>query len=252
MACPEEQAFVDLVEGRLADLPRDALHSHAGSCVACGLLLTTLARTVLPEGPTLGEHVGHYRLDGVLGRGGMGVVYRAFDEKLRRVVAIKFLSPGLMHDEHARARLEREARASAALDHPHVGGIHEIGAHEGAVFLVMPLFDGGTLKERLASPPLPLAIDEARRILTELVSALAAAHQAGIVHRDVKPGNIMLTAGGVRLVDFGLAKLSDATATLSTTGQLVGTPAYMAPEQFEGLSTTAADVWAAGALAYEP
>jgi tetratricopeptide (TPR) repeat protein len=249
MACPNEQEFVDLVDGRLDDASSAALHAHAGSCDACRELLAAMARNVTPDGPGDGETIAHYRLGEVLGRGGMGVVHRAFDTKLRRTVAVKLLAPGLADDPQARARLEREARATAALDHPNVGGMYEIGQHEGRVFLVMPFFDGGTVKDKVARAPLEYAA--ALGIARQLVAGLAAAHRAGIVHRDVKPSNVLLSESGAKLVDFGLAKLSDASATLSATGQMIGTPAYMAPEQFEGRSDERSDVWGAGVVIYE-
>jgi tetratricopeptide (TPR) repeat protein len=249
-ACPSDDTLARLVEAKLDDASAAQVQEHIDACARCQALYAAVARAVADAAQFGGgEIVGKYQIEDRLGAGGMGVVYRALDRTLRRKVALKLLSPGLADDPQARARLEREARACAALDHPHVGGVHEIGEHRGRIFLVMPLFEGGTLKERLLQGPLPL--EQAVTIFRELTGALAAAHKAGVVHRDVKPGNIMLTPGGVRLVDFGLAKVSSLSATLSTAGQLLGTPAYMAPEQFEGESDVRSDVWSAGAVAYE-
>jgi serine/threonine-protein kinase len=193
---------------------------------------------------------GRYVLRERLGQGGMGVVWRADDVELNRAVAIKFVAPLLAGDEAARARFTREARAAAALDHPGIGAVYEVGEHRGQQYLVMPYYEGETLKQRLEREP--LSRDEAVSVLIELADALGAAHAAGLVHRDVKPGNVMLTAGGLKMLDFGLAKWVAADDSLTTTGELIGTIAYMAPEQLKrGPVDQRADVWALGVVGVE-
>ncbi len=201
-----------------------------------------------------GRRLSHYLVGERLGGGGMGVVYRASDTRLGRAVAIKVLSPTLAADPQARTRFAREARAASALDHPNIGTIYEIDEHEGAAFIVMALYEGETLRDRIARGPVPL--DELERIFQQLVSALGVAHKAGIAHRDVKPANIFLAEGGqLKLLDFGLAKLlaNDAAAdTLTAEGAIVGTLLYMAPEQLRGVGVDhRADLWALGVILYE-
>jgi serine/threonine protein kinase len=199
--------------------------------------------------PAPGTTVGHYRLGEVLGEGGMGVVQRAQDLKLGRALAIKFLSATDKPD--ARARFLREARAASALDHPNIGTVYEIAEAEGAPFIVMALYEGETLKSRLARGALP--VEETVAIAVQLCRALAAAHQAGVVHRDLKPANVMLLPdGAVKLLDFGLAKLTSVDDTLTRDGTVLGTLAYMAPEQVKGGTADArTDLWALGAVLYE-
>jgi hypothetical protein len=199
-----------------------------------------------------GDIVSHYRVDGRLGEGGMGVVYRATDVNLRRPVALKFLPPARAADARARARFVREARAASALDHPNIGVVYEIGDDGDLPFIAMALYEGETLAQRLARGPLP--VEEAERIASGLALALEAAHAAGIVHRDLKPANVMLTTdGGIKLLDFGLAKLtSDESQSLTRDGAVLGTLSYMAPEQLRGEELDGrADLWALGAILYE-
>ena len=190
-----------------------------------------------------GQHIGRFRIDGVLGRGGMGVVYRATDAQLERAVALKFISTAMAADPMARERFEREARAAARLDCQSVGAIYEIGQHQGRPWIAMAYYAGETLAQRLERGPLSFA--ESREIAMPLIEALDAAHRAGIVHRDVKPANIMLTSEGkVKLLDFGLAKLETAPA-MTRTHQMLGTLAYMAPEQLQAEAVDArTDLWA--------
>jgi eukaryotic-like serine/threonine-protein kinase len=207
-----------------------------------------LAETVVS--PALGHQVGHYRILGSLGSGGMGTVYRAHDTKLDREVALKFLPPHLSAQPEARERLLVEARAAAALNHPNVCSIHEIGeTTDGRPFIAMACYDGETLKERLGRGPLPPA--EAVSTAIQIARGLGAAHARGIVHRDVKPGNVMLGADGmVRLLDFGLAKLADVT--LTGPGVTPGTIAYMSPEQARGEPVDhRTDLWSLGVVLYE-
>src|SRR5271170_6853319 len=195
---------------------------------------------------SLGDRLGSYEILAALGAGGMGEVYRAKDTKLGRQVAIKVLPGHLAADSSARERLRREAVAAAALDHPFICKVFEIGEDCGALFLVMEFINGETLHQRLRSGRLPLP--EALRISGEVAEALEEAHNHRFVHRDLKPANVMLTVGGhAKVMDFGLAKHfatvrsaeAAATATiagpqLTEMGMAVGTPDYMSPEQVRG------------------
>ena len=208
-----------------------------------------------------GSRFGHYEIVAMIGRGGMGEVYRARDQKLTRDVALKLLTETRIADPEWRARFEREARALAALNHPNIAGIYgfeERAASEDApTAIVMELVDGQTLAERLDRGPLPL--DESLRIAGQIAEALETAHRKGIVHRDLKPGNIKITPSGVvKVLDFGLAKsmaeseAGDVTLANTATGVVVGTPAYMAPEQAYGApADPRVDVWAFGVVLFE-
>jgi tetratricopeptide (TPR) repeat protein len=200
--------------------------------------------------PLIGRTVAQYEIVSRLGGGGMGVVYRAHDRKLGRTVAVKFLPPQWSHDEAAKQRFIREAQAASATHHPNICTIHDIEtADDGQLFIVMAHYEGPTLKERLRHGPLP--IEEALDIATQLADGLAKAHAQGVVHRDIKPGNLILTEDGVRIVDFGLATFADALQ-LTTDGSTLGTAAYMSPEQSRGEEADArTDVWAAGVVLYE-
>ncbi len=200
----------------------------------------------------IGETISHYRIVAELGKGGMGVVYKAEDLRLGRFVALKFLPPDLMRDADAKRRFFQEARAASALDHANVCTIHDIEeTPDGRIFLAMALCDGETLKARLEGGPIAPA--DAARIAVHVARGLARAHQAGIVHRDVKPGNIMVTAEGeAKLLDFGIAKLVGGGADLTRTGTTLGTVAYMAPEHVRGGDANErSDVWALGVVLYE-
>jgi len=185
----------------------------------------------------IGQTVGHYHIVEELGAGGMGVVYRAEDTRLRRAVALKFLPPELSRDEAAKRRFLHEAQAAAALDHPNICNIHEVAeTADGQIYIAMACYAGETLRERIAKGPLPL--EEALQIAREAAAGLAHAHARGIVHRDVKPANLFLTADGlVKVLDFGLAKLAAGSA-VTKTGTTLGTAGYMSPEQARGESTT--------------
>src|SRR5579862_8111357 len=208
-----------------------------------------------------GTRLGPYEIVTPLGAGGMGEVYRARDTRLDRTVAIKILPTELANDPDLRARFEREARAIAALDHPHICAIYDVGQSDGIDFLVMQYLEGESLAERLKKGPLP--VDQVFRIAAEIASALDKAHRHGIVHRDLKPGNIMLTKAGSKLLDFGLAKLRGSAGPISMSGltqlatagpgtakgTLLGTVNYMAPEQVEGRDADArSDIFAFGAV----
>jgi Tol biopolymer transport system component len=206
---------------------------------------------------TSGTRLGPYEILAPLGAGGMGEVYRAKDTRLDRTVAIKVLPAQLSSDPDRRARFEREARAVAALQHPHICSLFDVGHQDGVDFLVMEYLEGETLAARLERGALP--IEQVLRFGAEIADALDKAHRGGIVHRDLKPANVMLTKSGVKLLDFGLAKLKPAASDegptrthLTSEGMLVGTLPYMAPEQVEGKEADArTDVWAFGALLYE-
>ncbi|HEX6053368.1 MAG TPA: protein kinase [Gemmatimonadaceae bacterium] len=198
-----------------------------------------------------GRQVSHFRILEPLGAGGMGVVYRAEDLRLHRTVALKFMRPDYTLNDTATARFLREARSVAALDHPNVCTIHEVGETEdGQLFLAMSHYPGETLRDRLAARG-PLAVGEALDIASQIARGLVCAHGAGIVHRDLKPANVMLTADGtVKILDFGLAKTRDQSMT--TAGAVMGTIAYMAPEQLVGDPVDArSDLWSLGVVLFE-
>jgi hypothetical protein len=195
-----------------------------------------------------------YRLVDQLGSGGMGVVWRAFDEVLDRQVAVKVLAAKYAGDANSRRRVLAEARAAARLTHPHIAGVYDYGESvtdtgDRVPFVVMELLSGRSLEQRLKRGRLPA--ESALRICAEVASALAAAHAHGLVHRDVKPANIMLTPSGAKVVDFGLAAVAGERADADGTGILLGTPAYLAPERLSGDPVVAAtDVYALGLLLY--
>ncbi|MBC8069290.1 MAG: serine/threonine protein kinase, partial [Deltaproteobacteria bacterium] len=268
-ACPDDAALVELLVGRAGALGRRMLHAHVDGCARCRELLAHLARfnSGMPErgiedAATLastrtpsrapgaiigGTRIGHFEIVEEIGRGGMGTVYAALDTRLARRVAIKLVhasAPGT-DDAEPSQRLLREAQAMAAITHPNVVTVYEAGTFGAEVFLAMELVDGDTLAQwlSLARRPWPAIV----RVFVEAGRGLAAAHRAGLVHRDFKPTNVLVaTDGRVRVTDFGLvqAGMSEAEAartwvhgdasTRSGTGMLVGTPRYMAPEQLRG------------------
>ncbi len=210
-----------------------------------------------------GTRLGPYEIQSAIGAGGMGEVYKAHDTRLGRAVAIKVLPPGAATDPERRRRFEQEARAVAALNHPHICTLYDIGRDGDTDFLVMELVAGETLAARLTKGPLPCA--QVIEFATQMAQALAIAHGEGIVHRDLKPGNVMLTESGVKLLDFGLAKAMDRVgatgedpsavstqAAVTTPGAVLGTLPYMAPEQVRGLpSDHRTDIFAFGCVLYE-
>ena len=206
-----------------------------------------------------GTRLGPYEIIEPLGAGGMGEVYKSRDTRLKRTVAVKVVSASLAADPAWRQRFDREARILATLSNPHICPIFDVGSHDGIDFLVMEHLEGETLTARLARGPLPL--DQALFYAIEIADALAAAHREGICHRDLKPGNIMLTRSGARLLDFGLARVEGRshpadqqtlTSELTATGTVLGTVQYMAPEQLEGKEIDArTDIFAFGSVVYE-
>lgn len=205
-----------------------------------------------------GTRLGPYEVLAALGAGGMGEVYKARDARLDRLVAVKVLSPAMAASSDARERFEREARAISRLSHPHVCALFDVGREGDTSYLVMELLDGETLKALLEKGPLP--IPDVLRIGGEIAEALAAASREGIAHRDLKPGNVMLTRSGVKLLDFGLAKTVASVgagdlataAELTAPGMWLGTAPYMAPEQLDGRPVdTRSDLFALGAVLYE-
>jgi serine/threonine-protein kinase len=192
---------------------------------------------------------GRYELRGILGRGGMAEVREAWDRRLRRVVAVKLLHPGLTDVTEKRLRFEAEARAAGALASPHIVVVHDSGEYNGTPFIVMERLPGASLADEIARGPLPQPM--VRDVLADVLAALAVAHDAGILHRDIKPGNILFSgSGGVKVTDFGIAKTAEAAYTL--TGQIVGTLAYLSPERISGRSATVSDdIYAVGVVGYE-
>jgi serine/threonine-protein kinase len=199
----------------------------------------------------IGRTVAHYRILEKIGAGGMGVVYKAEDTKLNRLVALKFLPPELTRDDAAKERFVHEARAASSLEHPNICAIHEIGeTAEGQIFICMSYYPGETLKKKIESGPLP--VEKAIDIALQIARGLSRAHEAGVVHRDVKLANIMVTdRGEAKILDFGLAKLA-GQARLTMSGTTLGTAAYMSPEQARGETVDhRTDIWSLGVVLYE-
>ena len=198
----------------------------------------------------IGTRISQYLVLDVIGGGGMGVIYKAKDTDLRRYVALKFLPPDLYADDRARERFISEARAASALDHPNVCAIYEVTRSEdGRLFIVMGYYEGETLKEKIERGPIPL--QECLDYTKQIAKGVSAAHQRGIVHRDIKPGNIMVTNQGmVKILDFGIAKYADQQ--LTKTGMTIGTVAYMSPDLIRGEPPKpATDIWSLGVVLYE-
>jgi eukaryotic-like serine/threonine-protein kinase len=209
-----------------------------------------------------GSRLGPYEIQQTLGQGGMGEVYRARDTRLDRTVAMKVLRSGVCASEQERQRFEREARAVSSLSHPHICVVHDVGRENGIDYLVMEYLEGETLTEKLARGAIP--VQSALHYSIQIADALALAHRQGVIHRDLKPGNIMITKSGVKLLDFGLAKMHQAAAgaeanplltmplALTAEGTVVGTLQYMSPEQAEGKEADArSDIFSLGTLIYE-
>src|ERR1700691_3818779 len=216
---------------------------------------------------TAGTRFGPYEVQSPIGAGGMGEVYRAKDTRLDRTVAVKILPSHLSDNPEAKQRFDREARAISSLNHPNICTLHDVGHQDGIDFLVMEFLDGETLADRLRKGPLPT--EQVLKIGIEICEGLERAHKSGVVHRDLKPGNVMLTKTGAKLMDFGLAKAAPAGTSLASSltmtishpsadqpltahGTIVGTFQYMSPEQTEGKDADArSDIFALGAVLYE-
>ena len=211
-----------------------------------------------------GTKLGPYEIQGQLGAGGMGEVYKALDTRLNRIVAVKVLPSHFSANPEMKQRFDREAQTVAALNHPHICTLHDVGRQGDTDFLVMEYLQGETLAARIGRGPLTL--DESLRVAIAVADALEKAHGQGVTHRDLKPGNIMLTETGAKLLDFGLAKVTQAAkatasgslltavpgSSATTPGTILGTMQYMAPEQLEGQEADArTDIFAFGAVLYE-
>ena len=256
----EPAARAVLLEGADAELRREVESLLAQSPSKTGILdrpplagatgITAVGSTaVLAPGTQLGP----YKVEAPIGKGGMGEVYRARDTRLGRPVAIKVVGAERAQRPDFRTRFQREAQATAALNHPHICALYDVGEHEGASYLVMEYVEGQTLESRLREGPLPL--DQLLHRAAEVSQALAAAHGRGIIHRDLKPANLMLTPAGVKVLDFGLAKFTgpEASAMDATAAHtILGTPAYMSPEQTRGEELDPrSDLFSFGCVLYE-
>ena len=198
----------------------------------------------------IGQNVGPYKIESIIGAGGMGMIHKALDTRLGRQVALKCLPPHLTMDNHNRERFLNEARAVSSLDHPNICTLYDIGETEDKeLYLAMPYYQGYTLDRRIENGPLPF--HDAIAICLQICEGLQAAHNHDIVHRDIKPANIIVTSENIiKILDFGVAKISGVN--LTSTGVSLGTVAYMAPEQLEGQKVDGrADIWAVGVLLYE-
>ena len=236
----------------------------AGACPACalGLLLGGGSEPEVDEEEVALHRVveenvefGRYTLKQRLAAGGMGVVYVAEDNKLKRTVALKMIRGSTFADDGEVARFTLEAEAAAGLDHPHIVPIYEVGRMDGQPFFTMKLIEGTSLAQRMKDHGGTLPVREVARMLAQIARAVHHAHQRGVLHRDLKPGNILLdVAGHPWLTDFGLAKLTTSDTSLTLTRDHIGTPHYMAPEVAGGNAravSTASDVWALGVMLWE-
>ena len=199
----------------------------------------------------IGSTISHYRILEKLGEGGMGIVYKAEDTRLKRTVALKFLPPALTCDPEARERFIHEAQAASALDHANICNVHDVAeTDDGQTFIVMACYEGSSLKSKIEDGD--LRIEDGIEIATQIAEGLTRAHEAGIVHRDIKPANIFLTTRNeVKILDFGLAKLTGQTI-LTKPGSTLGTAAYMSPEQAKGEPVDQrTDIWSLGVVLYE-
>ncbi len=262
---PDDAKNVDVLDDYLRRLHagqqphRDRLlheHPELGSALDCLELLDRIApdanRAQTPTAQSLGEF-GEYELLDEIGRGGMGVVYKARQKALDRTVAIKMVLAGHLSSPQHLQRFQQEALATARLQHPNIVHIHEVGQFQGRHFFAMQYVDGISLARRIEQGPIPA--DEALRLLTIVAQAVDHLHRQGIVHRDLKPSNILLDGQGQPYVgDFGLAKIFSADSTVTSTGTITGTPSYMSPEQAAGRNAQvgpASDIYSLGAILYE-
>ena len=245
MKCPSCQAEV-LGDSRFC--------SKCGSAVSgAAEAQLSFTKTMTTPQPGLGTGnllAGKYQIQDEIGRGGMGIVYRAEDIKLKRPVALKFLPPEWTQDKEARERFLQEARAAAALSHPHICTIYEVDESNQQLFIAMEYIEGEVLRERSRRGPLPL--EDALNLTAQAAEGLEAAHRKGIIHRDIKSANIMVTdKGQAKIMDFGLAKLRGGSS-LTKEGATIGTVAYMSPEQARGEKVDhRTDIWSLGVVIYE-
>src|SRR5687768_3013531 len=246
MACPSTDSMLDYIERRLRSDERDAIEQHAADCTTCRQLIAELARTTIFDRPPSSpgddpKRIARYRIESRLGSGGMGTVYVAHDPELDRRVALKLVHPELSRLD-AVERLLQEGRTLARLTHPNIVGVYDAGTDGDRVYIAMELVDGETLTEWLDSAP-----RNWRELVTMFVAiarGLAAAHLTGVVHRDVKPDNVLVARNGEpKVVDFGLAGRapargaavdSDRNDRITHEGAVLGTPAFMSPEQWNG------------------
>jgi serine/threonine protein kinase len=237
------------------------LHPSAAAVDTAPTILDSLQMPPPPEYPFLAPpqdldelgRLGPYRVLKVLGAGAMGIVFQAEDPNLRRLVALKVMRPSLAASAEYHQRFLREARLAAAIDHEHIVTVYQVGEDRGVPFLAMQLLHGMTLDDRLARAGGRLPLPEVLRVGREIAEGLAAAHARGLVHRDIKPANVWLEEGRcrVRIVDFGLARGTEPDAQFSQAGTVIGTPAYMAPEQATGAAVDArCDLFSLGAVLY--
>jgi serine/threonine protein kinase/Tfp pilus assembly protein PilF len=234
--------------------PEDTLYcGHCAAPLKSCEEISSVTQTLITPGKRVQKGstaAGRYRILGELGRGGMGVVYKAEDTRLKRTVALKFLPPGMTHDPEVKARFMREAQAAAALDHPHICTVYEFDEADDKTFISMAYIEGRSLKKKLETGPLEL--EEALNIADQVAEGLGEAHKKGIVHRDIKSGNIMVTERGqAKIMDFGLARTTEATM-VTREGTTMGTVAYMSPEQARGDKVDhRTDIWSFGVVLYE-
>jgi formylglycine-generating enzyme required for sulfatase activity/tRNA A-37 threonylcarbamoyl transferase component Bud32 len=248
-ACGRQPALRRMVEDLLAE--NDRLSGFLSEPAVGKVDATAVRASGFVAGTRLAER---YTVIGVVGSGGMGMVYRARDEKLQRDIAIKMLQPGVLVDEESRARFRREAHALAKLNHAHIAAVYDVIEQEGVDFIVMELVAGESLAAKLKLGALP--VGEATAITLQVAEALEEAHERGVIHRDLKPANVMITPKGqAKVLDFGLAKLlgsAEATQSLAETRGVMGTPLYMSPEQALGKAADErTDLWSLGVLYYE-
>ncbi|HEU4523482.1 MAG TPA: serine/threonine-protein kinase [Gemmatimonadales bacterium] len=245
--------FLDVAVAGDESLKREveALLASADRADSSGRLERIVAAAFdLPRAPTGDPGTGdRYELREKLGGGGMGVVYKGLDRRSGRLVALKFLSESLAEDPVVRRRFHREARAAAALEHPNIAVIHGVEEQDGRLFLVMPFYGGGTLKQRIARGPLGIA--EAVSCAIQIAEGLGLAHGWGIIHRDIKPANLVFADDGtLKILDFGIAKVGGEK--LTRTGLVLGTLAYMSPEQATGGTVDhRTDLWSLGVVLHE-
>ena len=262
----ERARFLDDVCGADQELRREVESLLGCEDSAAGFLESEGTVTIPMAGEPVpaGERIGPYTILELLGAGGMGQVYKAYDNRLDRQVAVKFLARAIASDPAAQQRFDREARAASALNHPNICTVHDVGEFQGRSFIVMELLEGQPLKERIAGKPVPFA--EFASVTRQVSAALGAAHAKGIVHRDVKPANLFVTQSGqVKIFDFGLSRRGAGTEgaalqpasrasnpSLTATGTITGTVAYMSPEQALGEEVDArSDIFSLGVVLYE-